>query len=51
MPQTMNIIARKKWGMTRLNHAYQEASTNVGPQKALNVVYGFQVMAVLKKQP
>jgi len=51
MPQTTNIIARDKWGITRLNHACQEASTNVGPQKALNVVYGFQAMATLKKQP
>jgi hypothetical protein len=33
MPQTTNIITREKWGITRLNHACQEASTNVGPQK------------------
>jgi hypothetical protein len=51
MPQTTNIIAREKWVITRLNHAYQETSANVGPQKALNVVYGFQAMAILKKQP
>jgi len=51
MPQTTTIITREKWGITRLNHACQEASTNVGSQKALNVVYGFQAMATLKKQP
>ncbi len=51
MPQITNTITRVKWGITRLNHAYQEASTNVGPQKALNVVYGFQAMVALKKQP
>jgi len=41
MPQTTNTIAREKWGVTRFNHACQEASTNVVPQKALNVLYGF----------
>jgi len=51
MPQITNIIAKEKWGIPRLNHAYQETSTNVSPQKALNVVYGFQAMATLKKQP
>jgi hypothetical protein len=51
VPQTTNTIARKKWGITRLNHAYQEALVNVGPQKAFNVVYGFQAMVALKKQP
>jgi len=40
MPQTTNTIAREKWGITRLNHACQEALVNVGPQKALNVLYG-----------
>jgi hypothetical protein len=34
MPQIANIIAREKWGIIRLNHAYQEASTNAGLQKA-----------------
>jgi hypothetical protein len=51
VPQTTNIITREKWGITRLNHACQKTSTNVGPQKALNVVYGFQAMVALKKQP
>jgi hypothetical protein len=51
MPQTTNIITKEKWGITRFNHAYQEAWTNVGPQKAFNVVYDFQAMAALKKQP
>jgi hypothetical protein len=51
VPQTTNTIAREKWGITRLNHTYQEASTNEGPQKVFNVVYGFQAMATLKKQP
>ncbi len=27
--------------ITRLNHAYQEASTNVSAQKTFNVVYDF----------
>jgi hypothetical protein len=49
VPQTIITIAREKWGITRFNHACQEASTNVGPQKMLNVVYGFQAMATLKK--
>jgi hypothetical protein len=49
VPQTR--IAREKWGITTLNHACQETSTNVSPQKAFNVVYGFQAMAILKKQP
>jgi hypothetical protein len=38
VPQTTDTIAREKWGITRLSHACQEASANVGPQKALNVV-------------
>jgi hypothetical protein len=36
--QKPDTIAREKWGITRLIHACQEASANVGPQKALNVV-------------
>jgi len=24
VPQATNTIAREKWGITRLNHAYQE---------------------------
>jgi hypothetical protein len=51
VPQTINIIAREKWGIIRLIHACQEASTNVGPQKMFNVVYGFQAMVALKKKP
>ncbi len=51
MPQTTNIIARDKRGIKMFNRACQEASTNVGPQKAFNVVYGSQAMVVLKKQP
>jgi hypothetical protein len=49
VPQTTSIIEREKWGTTRLNHACQEASTNVGPHKTFYVVYGFQAMAILKK--
>jgi hypothetical protein len=48
VPQTTNTISKEKWGPTRINHAYQEASANVGPQKTLNVVYNFQAMVALK---